>query len=299
MRYLYISEVASNITISYKGVLMTTKTASRTPGQWISHLKSKGAPAKLIDQIKAIEQSGKDYGRSKEYIMRTIIDKIPKKYIEEPTAAHGPEKSGPKSDSKAYIKSESRRKSMELKLENRKAELNQKDHKAIEDIIIKLASANNIDNVERVYISLNKDMGFIRFKKSYGGVLDSDYGPIGYVFNHDETDILDDIQEFFQLPDGAAKLIWQSVKPAADAVVSKLKAGGGGAAQTDSSNLGGGGFVGGGNYGDLVTNFSEYYDINAQQATYLLETILPQMKTAVGQVLSQEGEAGRMVSSVL
>jgi len=67
----------------------------RTPGQWISYLKSKGAPKKLLDQIKAIEESGKKYNKSKEYIMRTIIDKIPKKYLDEPTKVHGPGKSGP------------------------------------------------------------------------------------------------------------------------------------------------------------------------------------------------------------
>lgn len=146
MRYLYISEVASNITISYKGVLMTTKTASRTPGQWISHLKSKGAPAKLIDQIKAIEQSGKDYGRSKEYIMRTIIDKIPKKYIEEPTAAHGPEKSEPKAEPK--------KKSIELELN---------DKTAIEEIITKIAGVNAISNVSFVTMNLTHNDCIVKF----------------------------------------------------------------------------------------------------------------------------------------
>lgn len=146
MHYLYISEVASNIIIQYKGTSMSTKTASRTPSQWISHLKSKGAPSKLIDQIKAIEQSGKDYGRSKEYIMRTIIDKIPKKYIEEPTAAHGPEKSGPKAEPK--------KKSIELELN---------DKTAIEEIIIKIADANSIDNVSFVTMNLTHEDCIVKF----------------------------------------------------------------------------------------------------------------------------------------
>lgn len=70
----------------------------RTPQQWISYLKSKDAPQNLIDMVKDIEESGKKYNRSEEYILRTIIDKIPEKYLKEPTSKHGPEKSGPKAE---------------------------------------------------------------------------------------------------------------------------------------------------------------------------------------------------------
>jgi len=76
-------------------VAVSDKKQGRSPGEWISYLKSKNAPKNLIDQIKGIEESGKKYNKSKEYIMRTIIDKIPEKYLKEPTGVHGKGKSGP------------------------------------------------------------------------------------------------------------------------------------------------------------------------------------------------------------
>jgi hypothetical protein len=76
------------------------KQAGLSVTQWVKRLKSKGAPQSVIDKIKAIEQSGKEQGKSKEYIMRTILDKIPKQYLDKPTKAHGPEKSGPLSESR-------------------------------------------------------------------------------------------------------------------------------------------------------------------------------------------------------
>jgi len=133
---------------------MYNKVAGRSVSEWISFLKSKGAPEKLIDQIKAIERSGKEYGRSKEYIMRTIGDKIPKKYLEEPTAVHGPDKSGPKSDSKASPNAEPVRKSIEL---------DPKSHKSIEDTITKIASVNNIDNVSFVTMNLTHNDCIMKF----------------------------------------------------------------------------------------------------------------------------------------
>lgn len=63
-----------------------------------AHGKSSQEIQKVIDMIDGIEASGKKYDRSKEYIARTIHDKLPKWAIKHPTAMHGPEKSGPKSE---------------------------------------------------------------------------------------------------------------------------------------------------------------------------------------------------------
>lgn len=121
----------------------------RSPKEWISYLKSKGAPQKLIDQIRGIEESGKKYDKSKEYIMRTIIDKIPKKYIEEPTKQHGPGKSGPLA--------EERKSSVELDNDS---------YFDVERAVRKIAKENDIDNVESVEISLTATKGLINFKQS-------------------------------------------------------------------------------------------------------------------------------------
>lgn len=122
----------------------------RTPGQWISYLKSKGAPQKLLDQIRKIEQNGKEYGKSKEYIMRTIIDKIPKQYLEEPTKVHGPGKSGPLSEKK---------KKSSIELDN-------DSYFNIEQVIKKVARDNEIDNVEEVYIKVSSTEGLVMFKQA-------------------------------------------------------------------------------------------------------------------------------------
>jgi hypothetical protein len=63
-----------------------------------AHGKSAEEIKKVIDMIDGIEASGKKYDRSKEYTARTIHDKLPKWAIKHPTAMHGPEKSGPKSE---------------------------------------------------------------------------------------------------------------------------------------------------------------------------------------------------------
>ena len=76
------------------------KLAGLSANQWINRLKSKGAPQSLISKIKAIETSGKEQGKSKEYIMRTILDKIPKQYLDKPTKEHGKGKSGPLAESR-------------------------------------------------------------------------------------------------------------------------------------------------------------------------------------------------------
>ncbi|UCC40663.1 MAG: hypothetical protein JSV96_04235 [Candidatus Aminicenantes bacterium] len=60
-----------------------------------AHGKSAEQIKKVIDMVDGIEASGKKYDRSKEYIMRTINDKLPTWAIEEPTPEHGPEKTGP------------------------------------------------------------------------------------------------------------------------------------------------------------------------------------------------------------
>ena len=59
--------------------------------------KSKKEINDVIAMIKGIEESGLKSKKSKEYIRRTINDKLPKWCLEEPTKMHGPGKSGPKS----------------------------------------------------------------------------------------------------------------------------------------------------------------------------------------------------------
>jgi hypothetical protein len=63
-----------------------------------AHGKSSEEIKKVIDMIDGIEESGKKYNRSKEYVARTIHDKLPVWAIKKPTKMHGPEKSGPKSE---------------------------------------------------------------------------------------------------------------------------------------------------------------------------------------------------------
>jgi len=121
----------------------------RPPAEWIKFLKSKGAPQKLIDQIRGIEESGRKYDKSKEYIIRTIIDKIPQKYLEEPTKVHGPGKSGPLAEKK--------KKSFELEPD---------DFFDIEQRVKKIAKENNIENVEEVTFNLTANEGIVRFKIS-------------------------------------------------------------------------------------------------------------------------------------
>lgn len=59
--------------------------------------KSKKEINDVIAMIKGIEESGAKYKKSKEYIRRTINDKLPTWCLEKVTKMHGPEKSGPKS----------------------------------------------------------------------------------------------------------------------------------------------------------------------------------------------------------
>lgn len=59
--------------------------------------KSKKEINEVIAMIKGIEESGLKAKKSKEYIRRTINDKLPKWCIEEVTKMHGPGKSGSKS----------------------------------------------------------------------------------------------------------------------------------------------------------------------------------------------------------
>lgn len=121
----------------------------RTPEQWISYLQSKGAPKKLLDQIRSIEESGKEYDRSKEYTMRTIIDKIPKKYLDDPSKVHGPRKSGPKSEP-------SKKKSnIELSLD---------DYFDMESFIRKIAHENDIENIKEVNIAIYPESAIMQFE---------------------------------------------------------------------------------------------------------------------------------------
>jgi len=72
------------------------KTDVRAAGKKLG--KSSKEIEKVIDMIDGIEESGKKYNRSKEYVARTIHDKLPTWAIKKPSAMHGPEKSGPKSE---------------------------------------------------------------------------------------------------------------------------------------------------------------------------------------------------------
>tara|TARA_Y100000034_G_scaffold89300_1_gene107427 strand:+ start:199 stop:498 length:300 start_codon:yes stop_codon:yes gene_type:complete len=75
------------------------KISKRKPGrskkEWVTALRKKRAPKKVINAfIGAWEGSEKYYkskGRKnyKEIAARTAIDRLPKKYLEEPTEAHG------------------------------------------------------------------------------------------------------------------------------------------------------------------------------------------------------------------
>lgn len=118
------------------------KYSGRTPGQWISHLKSSGAPKKLIDQVKAIEDSGKKFGRSREYVIRTILSKIPQKYQSEPIAI------------KSFVIEPINKKSVELSSE---------EYKSIEDIILKIAGANDIANVSHIDVHVTNNDCVVRF----------------------------------------------------------------------------------------------------------------------------------------
>lgn len=74
------------------------KAAVRKAGK--AHGKSAEQIKKVMDMIAGIEESGKKYDRSEEYVMRTINDKLPAWAVKEPTAVHGPGKSGPLSTKK-------------------------------------------------------------------------------------------------------------------------------------------------------------------------------------------------------
>lgn len=71
--------------------------------QWKRRLKKMNAPDKVIDSFvgrwKGAEEYAKGQGwkreRIDEYVARTAIDKLPKKYLVEPTEHHGPKKTGP------------------------------------------------------------------------------------------------------------------------------------------------------------------------------------------------------------
>ena len=107
-----------------------------------------------------------------------------------------------------------------------------------------------------------------------------DYGPLSYVFNHDQADILDDIQEYFNLNDGMAKDVWTQVQPQADAGAAQIKpAPEEQYPETDAS----------GDYGDIITNFSEYYDISLGKARALVDKIMPQIQQAVEKITSERG----------
>lgn len=123
----------------------------RSPQEWINFLKSKGAPKKLIDQIRAIEESGKKYNRSESYVLRSIQDKIPSKYLEKPTGVHGPGKSGPKSEP-------SKKKSS--------IELSPEEFFEVEHTLQKIAKENGISNVKQVEVSVTANEAIVRFKSA-------------------------------------------------------------------------------------------------------------------------------------
>lgn len=90
----YLEQVIKTSALSYQG--------------WLNRLKKKGASKKVIDSFKgrwkgALEHAEKNKKDARfktknlreEYAARVAIDKLPKKYLDEPTEHHGPEKSGP------------------------------------------------------------------------------------------------------------------------------------------------------------------------------------------------------------
>ena len=67
---------------------------------WMKFLKEEGGPVEKFEKVyKGALEYAKGEGMKKdeceEYAMRTAIDKLPKKYIKEPSEVHGPGKSGP------------------------------------------------------------------------------------------------------------------------------------------------------------------------------------------------------------
>ena len=88
---------------------------------------------KLNDQIKAIERSGQADGRSKEYIMRTIISNA-SKHSEEP-----------------------------MDITKKSIQLDPNDHKTIEDLITKVAGENNINDVLFVTMNLTHNDCIVKF----------------------------------------------------------------------------------------------------------------------------------------
>ena len=91
---------------------------------------------KLNDQIKAIERSGQADGRSKEYIMRTIISNA-SKHSEEP-----------------------------MDITKKSIQLDPNDHKTIEDLITKVAGENNINDVLFVTMNLTHNDCIVKFSCS-------------------------------------------------------------------------------------------------------------------------------------
>lgn len=77
--------------------------AQRSYQGWIQNLNSEKAPKETIEAFKKRYKGALGYAKKKdeynkseaeEYAIRTAIDKLPKKYLKEPTKYHGPGKSG-------------------------------------------------------------------------------------------------------------------------------------------------------------------------------------------------------------
>ena len=88
---------------------------------------------KLNDQIKAIERSGQADGRSKEYIMKTIIGNA-SKFSEEP-----------------------------MDITKKSIQLDSNDYKTIEELITKVAGVNNINDVVSVTMNLTHNDCIVKF----------------------------------------------------------------------------------------------------------------------------------------
>ena len=129
-----------------------------------------------------------------------------------------------------------------------------------------------------------------------------DYGPIEWLTQHDMTDILDDIQEYFDLDDGMARDVWSKIKPDLDNYVQQLKSEpetSGDSVDKEAPPSAGVWSGASWNYPDLIVNFSEFYDISEGKAKKLLDYILPKMGDAASQARATEGLGTAFMRGIL
>jgi len=90
--------------------LLSKEAKKKKPGRtyrgWLAHLRKMNCPKKTYDAFRGRWKGALEYAEDnpkrfkkkedkEEYAARVAIDKLPKKYIENPTKEHGPGKSGP------------------------------------------------------------------------------------------------------------------------------------------------------------------------------------------------------------